>query len=389
MALGSKVTAVRASGPVTNAKTNGNGKKEKQTVVRAGVQSLAIELGNKIGDQTFADLEETIQSVEFKKISGILIAHDIAKDFTPDEIASIPVIDSVNVDAHGRKVRDGDKYKPIKGNAMPDWTQVQDGKRMKWVSFIHTMLGHSKWVKDLELEIKAHEDAENNKQGADVKLVRMGKPTRQAALKKLRGRRSIIQNTYRTGVQVVQQKALLAQVFPGEVTFQYYQTDKGEIIPSPNPIILWMTKMPKFQDDFSVTSFVHLDFEKAKAEREGEGAEATWNAILASLSRDDEDEDQETDPFLIENREDFFSSAAAMLHWMRNEENIRGMYNQIDKAKDVRDVAHLIKTVCTLATEYKDVYDHFQKKFVKVSAMEDVDAGSSIDKATLKEAIAS
>jgi len=379
--LGSTDTKTEPAKPVTI--------KPLSQLRRAGVNPLAIELAAKISPKTFADLTEQVDATELKKISGIILAHDISQDFTPQELASMPVVDSVNIDAQGHKVRDGDKYVAVKGNAAPDWTQVQDGKRMKWISFYNTMLGHSKWLKDLEADIEAHVDAENQKQGANKALVAMGKGQRQAALQKLRGRRSVLQNTYRNGVAVVQQKQVLEETFDKEVTFQYYEDAKGNIIPSPSPIILQMVKKPALFDTFSVTSFTHLDFIEAKASRENDSPDATWNAILASLKREDDDEEPAEDPFAIEGREDFFASAAAMLHWMKKPDNLRGVYNQVDKVKDIREVQHLIKTLCNLATEYTDVYHHFEKKFLKVSVMEDVDAGSTTDKATLKEALSS
>src|SRR6267142_4406237 len=357
----------------------------KPVIRRAGINPLAIELAEKISPQTFADLTEQVEITELKKISSILLAHDIEKDFTKQELASMPVVDSVNVDAKGHKVRDGDKYVAVRGNAAPDWTQVLDGKRMKWISFYNTMLGHSKWLKDLEADIEAHVDAENQKQGANKALIAMGKGQRQAALQKLRGRRSVLQNTYRNGVAVVQQKQILEETFDKEVTFQYYEDAKGNIIPSPSPIILQMAKKPALFDTFSVTSFTHLDFIEAKAKRENDSTDATWNAILASLKREDGDEEPVEDPFAINSTDEYFQSAASEGHWLGKETNIRSVYHQIDKAKDIREVAHLIKTVCNLATIYNDMYAHFEKKFLKVSVMEDVDAGSTTDKATLKE----
>src|SRR5258707_13482211 len=277
---------------------------QKQYIRRAGINPLAIELAEKISAETFAHLTEQVDATEIKKISGIILAHDISHDFTSQELASMPVVDSVNVDAQGHKVRDGDKYVAVKGNAAPDWTQVQDGKRMKWISFYNTMLGHSKWLKDLEADIEAHVDAENQKQGANKALVAMGKGQRQAALQKLRGRRSVLQNTYRSGVAVVQQKQVLEETFPNEVSFSYYEDAKGNVIPSPSPIILQMVKKASKFDTFSVTSFVHLDFPKAKAERENDSADATWEAIMQSLKREDGDEEPAEDPFLIESRDD-------------------------------------------------------------------------------------
>src|SRR5882672_136150 len=193
---------------------------------RAGINPLAIELAAKISAETFAHLNEQVDATELKKISGIILAHDISHDFTSQELASMPVVDSVNIDAQGHKVRDGDKYVAVRGNAAPDWTQVQDGKRMKWISFYNTMLGHSKWLKDLEADIEAHVDAENQTQGANKTLVAMGKGTRQAALQKLRGRRSVLQNTYRNGVAVVQKKKVLEETFEKEETFKYYEDAK-------------------------------------------------------------------------------------------------------------------------------------------------------------------
>src|SRR5882724_1094497 len=279
--------------------------KPTAVIRRAGINPLAIELAAKISETTFKDLNEQVEIEELKKIKGIILAHDIEKDFTLQEIASMPIIDSVNVDAQGHKVRDGDKYVAVRGNAAPDWTQVQDGKRMKWVSFVNTMLGNTKWLKDLEADIEAHVDAENLKQGANKTLVAMGKANRAAALIKLRGRRSTLQNSYRLGLQVVQQRQALKDTFPDEVHFEYYEDAKGNIIPSPSPITLQMKKKATLFDNFSVTSFVHLDFERAKAERENDSADSTWNAILASLKREDGDEEPAEDGFTINSRDDY------------------------------------------------------------------------------------
>src|SRR5882724_8918582 len=303
---GAKLDPIKPATNTVQARINSvAGEKKAAVTRRAGVNPLAIELAAKISETTFKDLNEQVEITELKKISGIILAHDIEKDFTKEELASMPVVDSVNIDAQGHKVRDGDKYVAVRGNAAPDWTQVQDGKRMKWISFYNTMLGHSKWLKDLEADIEAHVDAENLKQGANKTLVAMGKANRAAALIKLRGRRSTLQNSYRLGLQVVQQRQALKDTFPDEVHFEYYEDAKGNIIPSPSPITLQMKKKATLFDNFSVTSFVHLDFERAKAERENDSADSTWNAILASLKREDGDEEPAEDGFTINSRDDY------------------------------------------------------------------------------------
>lgn len=371
MALGSKnvknkptlTTPKGAPEPVTVKMVTGR---------RGGVNPLAIELSAKISEQTFADLESTIDSTETLKISGIVLAFDVEKDFSKEDIASMPIVDTAPVDANGVSTREG--Y--IGSSNNPDWTSVQEGKRTKWVSFFNTMLGHSKWLKDLEANIEAHVDAENKKEGHDKKLAAMGKGTRQAALQKLRGRRSIVQNTFRRGIAVVQQKQLVNQLFSGVVNFSYYEDGKGNLVASPSPIILQMVKKPDCFDTFSVTSFLGIDFQLAMDNRESDSPQATWDAILATLKRD---EKPKLDPnnVVISNRDQFLSGAAAMLHWMNDETNMRGVYGQIDKAKSLDDVSHLIKTLCNLSIEYNDVFSHLQKKWEKINIVESLAEGTA------------
>lgn len=354
---------------------------KEPTIRRAGINPLAISLASKISPETFRDLELTVEAKETTNISGIVLAFDVEHDFTEQEIASMPRVDTCPPDANGRPMKEGF---PVSANN-PDWTQVQEGKRMKWVSFFNTMISHSKWLKDLEAEIEAYVDAENKKEGHNKALAQMGKGQRQAALQKLRGRRSTVQNTFRRGVEVVQQKQAMKDLFQGVINFSYYVDKKDELIPSPSPIILQMVKKPDCFDTFSVTSFLSLDFQATLDNRESDSAQATWDALIDTLKREQK---AKVDPNMVNitNREQFNSGAAAMLHFLEDEQNVRGIYNSVDKVKDLKDVSHLIKTYCKLATEWTDIYNHFQAKFAKLEIAEQAAEGKA-DAKSIQQAL--
>lgn len=331
----------------------------------AGHNPLAKKLSSKIKKETFEIALEAIEADEIIKITGILMASRIRKDFTKEEIASFPLIDTVPVDSDGVPTRKG--YKGVTGiggnHRPPEWTEVQDGKRTRWVSFFHDMVDDTPYLRDIETVLEDIDNAENKRVGAKSTYLNMGAGERDSMAKKYRKRKVAFHNHFRTGISVIQQEAGLKECFGSAVALSYNEDNKGNIIPGNAPVILQMVKLPKKFDSFSVNSFNNLDFEWAKENRATEGAEDTWNAILKSLSRDDGDE-VKVDPnkVTIAKSEQFYSALEAISAWTDSDVNLQIVYRKIDTAKSVDDVAFIIDAIQTATANLTAMYQHTEKK---------------------------
>lgn len=353
----------------------------------AGTNPDAKSWSHKISKETWADLEQIDEANKTLKISGIVIALDIERDFTPNEIKTWPRVDTVTIDADGKKKRDGDKYKPVTGiggnHLPPDWTSVQDGKRTKWVSYIDGIVLNSAYVKAIDATITDIDDAENKRVGAKKAYTALGAGELEAAKKNAKQTKSRIVGAWRTGVKVIQQRARLAEVFGKQVTFSFYQDGKGNLIPSSDPIILQMTKLPAKFSTFSVTSFNNLDFDEALKTRKSESDVDTWQAILDSLSREDDDEQPKTDPNRIEidNSDKMYSAMMSQNKWLNDDGNVAIIVKKITSAKSVEDVENILDSVVDLYSNLADLKEKLQPAIEKLANLRQLREGTLKGKA--------
>lgn len=347
----------------------------------AGTQDMSA-LSAKIGPKTLADLEEAADADELLKISGLIIAADLGKDFSKEDIASLPIVDSVPIDAAGKPTRAGDQYKPVTGmggNHLPaDWTSVQDGKRTKWVSAINGIINGTSFIRDLEKEVTGLDDAMNKRVGAPQKYVSLGDGEKEAMLKKFRKRINNARAKFRTGIEVIQQRASLVECFKDKVTFSFNEDSKGNLIPSPDPIILQMKNKPAKFGSFSVTSFCNMDFPWALANRAADTDVDTWNAILKSLSRTAPTDQPKIDlnKVTISILPQYESALLAEQAWLGNEANREQVYNKINAAKSIEDQAILIDGIHALWVVYTEMAQRTEKARDKLANLRQAREGT-------------
>lgn len=357
------------------------------TIRVAGESVLAKQLAAKITDETFEEFESIINADEYGKIIGLNMADHIRNSFTLEEIRGMPVVNT------NKKAEEN-----YKGNN-PDYTVVQDGKKTKRVSFYDTMLSATTWIKNLEKEIEAMSDVVQGKEGAkkELKLQFPNGAEQTAHLAKLRKRKTTVESKWRTGMRVVQQEARLEELMGDHITFNLTKDSKGNVIAGPTPIYL-MAIMPKGTaprwENFSVTSFLSLQIETALAAREADTALATWNALLATLSKDEPEDEADPDNIVInggsleKTKKRFETACASMLALLHDQpEFILGLVKEINSAKDFDDVKSMVLTYGELANEFGAFKQHIQKRFER-AVMAESSAEGTLDSKSVREIVA-
>lgn len=325
----------------------------------AGVNNAAIAFADKLNssDQFFADMETAVDATTHTKVAAIFIASDIGEIFTKEEIAGMPIVDTNKTD--------DEKYE---GNN-PDWTKILDGKKTSRISYFNTMLDRSKWGISLTAELERIGDAIAGKEGCDKALKAKGKPHMEAEKARVKDRQSIVRNLFRKAMRVVQQRAKLTDMMEG-ILFQYWTDKDGAIIPSPKPIMLSVPSKPGLFDNFSVSQFLSLDIDEAILNRTDNGDEATWTALIATLKKGaDEEEEVDDNNYNIDNDKKLETAAASMLTFLRDQKNVNRLFAKIDKAKNLDDVADYLLTLSGLATEFNDLAEHFAGRIEKASEL--------------------
>lgn len=376
----------RPSLPVTNAKTAAAKEAAAITEIRvAGESVLAKQMASKIIAATFDEFESIINADEYIKIVGLNMADHIRNSFTLEEIAAMPVVNT--------NKREDENYK---GNN-PDYTVVRDGKKTKRVSFFDTMLAATAYVVALVKEINDMSDVVNGKEGAkkELKLAYPNPAEQKAHLNKLRKRLTTVQAKWRTGMRVVQQEAKLEELMGDYITFNLTKDSKGNVIAGPEPIYL-MAILPKGTaprfDNFSVTSFLSLNIETALATREADTALATWNALLATLSKEEPEDESDPDNIVInggsaeKTKKRFETACASMLTLLHDSpEFLLGVVKEINGAKDFDEVRSMVKTYGDLANEFGAFKQHIQKRYERAVVQDSISDGTA-DPKTLREA---
>lgn len=350
----------------------------------AGVSPWAIKMAAKIDavETISTEFETAINATEYSKVSGLLMSVHIREAFTDADIDEAPIVDTNKTDDEN-----------YQGNN-PDWTKVKEGKKTKRISAFNTMLGRSKYGHAIVASIEAMSDVLNKKEGHSKELRTQfpSEPTQKAELIRLRGRLSAIQNLWRKAWKIVQQENSLKELVGEHIDYCLTTDANGDLIHGPSPIYLSVNvpkgKAPIF-DNFSVTSFLSLDFEAAVANRASNNYLDTWNAVLDTLSRDDGDDETDKDGVVITNENQFEAGMAAMLGFIEDhDEIVQKMVKRINGAKDLNEVKSLVRTIGDLANEMMAFKNHIQKRFERVVMLDSAEAGT-LDAASTKEALAS
>lgn len=347
---------------------------------RGGTNPLAVELGKLIGPATITELENTVEADEYLQVNALLVSDLILKDFTPEQIARVPEVDT------NKSAKEN-----YQGNN-PDYTVIKEGKRESRLSFFDTMLSTTAKGTAKKKEIADMEAVVGSKEGASADLKRqfINPPERKAHLARLRRQWAKMLAKYKQAWKVVQQKARLESECGEYITYAVTKDSKGNVIPGPLPIYLEATGVPKGTarpyDNFSVTSFLSLNVAEALEKREADTAMATWSALIDTLSKDEGDK-EDPDNIAITNFKRFETGMASMLTFINeNPEAVTKLIALINGAKDFSEVAGLAKTVGDLAGEFGQIKTHIQKRYTKAAMLESAADGTlHVDAKTLQE----
>lgn len=335
----------------------------------AGIDSEAKALADKISPDTIAEFNAIIDSDEYNKIVGLLLAGHIRRDFTAEEIAAAPRC-ILRKDAE-------EYYKANRGKNALDWKPVKDGKKEKWVSYFDTILEATPFIVDLRKQIEDIDNVLNNRVGFKqaLKLQFPNEADQKREKAKLAKRITNVQGKWRTSWRVVQQEDLFEDLLSDAVNLAFDLRKDGTINPGPTPVYLEKVQEKGIKgqwDNFSVTQFLSLKPEVAIATREKETPSATWEALIKTLERVDEDEDgNDPDNIQITNAKQFWTGMASTLHLLQGRpEFAASIVKLLNGTKDIQDVAPSIITICELANEFGALKAHLQKRYEIALALE-------------------
>lgn len=324
--------------------------------LEGGFHPLAVSLAKKISKETTEDMETTIEADETKKMSAVIVAADLWRDFGKQGFASLPpvgsspethpALDSWDVYVYFDK----EAKKDVEGSVIDDLFDASpSGVRI------------TTWLNKIAA-------AEADKGDADVGLKKLGKAARRSLKAKYNSQRTTGLGTYRKAIALQQQRIKLEQLMGEQVGFDFFREANkkdGPIINGPKPINLWdKTTQPNISNEYSVTSFLGFDIDKAM-ELGGD-----WEALLKTNTRgtgDDEDGDDE-DNINVTNSNQAETAMAALAGWMDESKNVMVIYSKINKAKKLEDIEDYMETIINLRNHMDALVKHIDKPWKKLQA---------------------
>lgn len=344
-------------------------KQKEQTFTHirvGGYNPQAIAFAAKIDGKIIDDLDTIFEADLIKKAGKAVIRDDIVSIFQKKERDTMPRLDSGRV--YGGE---GVGWVVDRSTNNPDWTQVLDGKRTKWVSYFDTMVMRSPKgmamvgeVENLKAQAKASE-----------------KPmTASDLLNKAETIEAQFKNwclNFRGAMELLQTEDRAADMYP-ELSFNYRRgKDKSINVSVKYPIQAYDSAYPGGVENFTLSQFMGLEFEKVKTfvDQYKEGVEngtinelskadlgnARWQVLLATKKREPETVEEDADNVDISNAVRFETASASMLHWLRNEQNVTRLSARFTNAKDIGNNAAYIETIVNLSIELNAIASELKK----------------------------
>lgn len=239
----------------------------------AGLDNRAVTLAAGISADTWGDLETINEADKNKKLSGIIIHERIEADFNPQQIMMFP--------APGSTV-DGANGTPISLDN-PDKAMVWSDEAGKEVAhyFYVDLIEATPKGRQLKAQIKAIDDATNERQGYSKELRALGKDGRKTMKADLTSEFNIYKNTFMNGIKLILQKRAFDTLLTGKIGYEIMRKADGSISGAAKPIKIFdASKAGGVSDVVSVSTFNSYDVDECY------GNGGTFQALLDTVKRD-------------------------------------------------------------------------------------------------------
>jgi hypothetical protein len=217
------------------------------------VARFAAEVAQGFSKETIADLQKIADAGETVRLSAITVYHDLKRDFKV-AMNEWPIPGTTSKDVEGTNRRADIYYKRVFSGAN------KKPKKMTFYGDLYASLPIGIANQDQRDKLKAVSD---QTVGYDTKLAMVPKPTRS-------GRKRAIDSRYNSQKNVVAKAAsihfqtMAVDDLP-DLEWSFCKEEDGKLIPSTKPILIWPRGKSDLFAEFSVGSFLAIDFAKVKA----------------------------------------------------------------------------------------------------------------------------